>query len=48
MTKRRRITLDLFEFWRPSELDEMAVGQVEAQRVFFKLARFEAGRQPER
>jgi hypothetical protein len=44
----RRMTLDLFELWRPSEFDEMGVGQVQAQRIFVKLARSEAQRQPER
>lgn len=34
----RRMTLDLFELWRPSESDEMGGGLVEAARVSRKLA----------
>jgi hypothetical protein len=44
----RRMTLDLFELWRPSESDEMGGGLVEAARVFIELARSEAGRRPRR
>jgi len=44
----RRMTLDLFELWRPSESDEMGGGLVEAARVFKRLARSEAGKRPQR
>ena len=38
----RRMTLDLFELWRPSDSDEMGGGLVEAARIFIELARSEA------
>lgn len=38
----RQMTLDLFQFWQPSELDEMGEGLVAAQEAFGKLARLEA------
>ncbi len=44
----RRMTLDLFELWRPSDSEEMGGGLVEAARVFFALARSEAERKPAR
>lgn len=44
----RRMTLDLFELWRPSDSDAMGGGLVEAARVFFALARSEAERKPVR
>ena len=44
----RRMTLDLFSLWRPSEFDEMGAGSIEAQRVFAELARLEAERRRER
>lgn len=42
----RRMTLDLFELWRPSDSDEMGGGLVEAARVFIELARSEAKKEP--
>lgn len=44
----RQMTLDLFALWRPSEIEEMGEGLVEAQKVFIELARSEQERKPER
>ena len=38
----RRMTLDLFDLWRPSEFDDLGGGLVEQQKVFAKLRQREA------
>lgn len=40
----RRMTLDLFKLWRPSEFDDLGAGMVEQQRLFAKLREREAER----
>lgn len=44
----KQMTLDLFALWRPSEIEEMGEGLVEAQKVFIVLVRSESERKPER
>ncbi|MGH7336865.1 MAG: hypothetical protein ACREI7_04750 [Myxococcota bacterium] len=44
----KQMTLDLFELWRPSEIEEMGGGLVEAQKVFIALTRAEQKRARER
>ena len=44
----RQMTLDLFELWRPSEIEEMGDGLVQAQKVFIGLARAERSRKQDR
>jgi len=38
----RRMMLDLFDFWCPSEFDDLGTGMVEQQRIFAKLREREA------
>ncbi len=40
----RRMTLDLFDLWRPSEFDDLGAGLVEQQKVFAKLRQREAAK----
>jgi hypothetical protein len=40
----RKMTLDLFDLWRPSEPDDPGCGLVEQQRIFTKMRQCEAQR----